>query len=254
MPSEPLDAVEARIFGTLVEKELTTPEGYPLSLNALQNGCNQKSNREPVSNLDEQSIREALLRLRLHRLVREVTQAGARVVKYAHDGAATLALQPPALAIVAELLLRGPQMPGELRTRASRMAPMDTQADLDALLATLGQRGFVERLAPEPGSRAPRWRQTLAPGLHGAGPAAGAGTPAAAGPATGAGPAVRGIGQTPAAPTPVAQTSGAAPLPAAAASLAPRGGDAPQIAEILRRVADLERRVAGLESAARDGT
>jgi hypothetical protein len=158
-----LSADEARVIGALMEKQVTTPDQYPLSLNAATNGANQKSNRDPVLALDEDQVAEGLHRLEQKYLVRKVF---SRVERYLHNGRETLSLETPQLAIVAELLMRGPQMPGELRTRASRMSPIDSQEHLHQLLQPLLEGGFIERLPPSPGARAERYVQLLSPGLH----------------------------------------------------------------------------------------
>lgn len=163
---EPLHKVEARVLGVLIEKQTTTPDSYPLSLNSLVTGCNQKSNRDPVTEFDERSVTDALRDLQLNRLATENHTSGARVVKYAHNAGARLELEPPALAVIAELMLRGPQTPGDLRARASRMAPLPDLPTLERVLGQLESRGMVVRIAPAPGSRAPRWAQTLSPNLH----------------------------------------------------------------------------------------
>jgi uncharacterized protein YceH (UPF0502 family) len=162
-PDIRLDPYEARLFGVLIEKQLTTPDQYPLSLNAAINAANQKSNRDPVLSLEEDEVAEALNRLELKYLVRKVY---SRVERYRHNGKENLNLDMPELAILAELLMRGPQMPGELRTRVSRMSPIDSQEQLLKSLAVLIERGFVERLDPTPGARAERYVQLLSPGLH----------------------------------------------------------------------------------------
>src|SRR5580658_3202735 len=121
--SEPmrLTAAEARALGALMEKETTTPEYYPLSLNALLNACNQKSNREPVVHFDEETVERALYTLREKGLALNITGAGSRVVKYGHRLSEKLNLGRRELALLCELMLRGPQTLGELRTRAERM-------------------------------------------------------------------------------------------------------------------------------------
>lgn len=154
--TEPLDAVEERVLGVLVEKEFTTPEGYPLSLNALISGCNQKSNRHPMASYTEQTVHEALLRLRMHRIVREMRTAGARVEKFAHSAREVLEVDDQELAVLAELLLRGDQTHGELRGRVKRMSPIDSLAALAMLLSKLEERAMVRSLPPLPGSRAGR--------------------------------------------------------------------------------------------------
>jgi uncharacterized protein YceH (UPF0502 family) len=163
MPLEiALDPVEARLLGVLIEKELTTPDQYPLSLNALAVGSNQKSNRDPVLELSESDVRAGLERLRRHALVGVSHASGARVEKYRHAAADVLALERPELAVLAELLLRGAQMPGELRGRASRMSPIETLADLERILEGLRSKGLVIRLDPKPGSRSVSWDQLIA--------------------------------------------------------------------------------------------
>jgi uncharacterized protein YceH (UPF0502 family) len=161
-----LDPVEARVFGVLVEKALTTPEQYPLTLNALTNGANQKSNRHPVLSLDEVQVEAAVQRLEKKYMARTVFPMNSRVEKYVHNGKDALGLDAGPLSIVAELLLRGPQSPGELRTHASRMVPIESLEQLSAVLAALIDRGLVRRLPPAPGSRAERYVQLLSPDLH----------------------------------------------------------------------------------------
>ncbi len=159
-----LEASEARVLGVLIEKELTTPDGYPLSLNALQAGCNQKSNRNPVVDMSEGLVFSAAERLRMLQLAGAVHPAGSRVEKFRHNARETLAASDAELALLAELCLRGAQTHGELRTRASRMAPIETSAQLEAFLSGLAARGLVTELPPEPGSRARRVATTLVAG------------------------------------------------------------------------------------------
>jgi uncharacterized protein YceH (UPF0502 family) len=135
-----LTALEGRILGALVEKEITTPEYYPLTLNGLVAACNQKNNRDPVMQLSADEISKGLDSLQYaHKLVGTYTGAGSRVVKYTHRLIETLGVDTPELAILCELMLRGPQTPGELRGRASRMhafaSPAEVKAVLDALAA-----------------------------------------------------------------------------------------------------------------------
>lgn len=128
-----LNDIEVRVLGCLIEKELTTPEYYPLSLNSLTTACNQKSNRDPVMALEESDVVRALDSLKFKRFARLAGDSG-RVSKYRHSLAESLRLDPPALAVIAELLLRGPQTVGELRTRGERMS---TFADLAAVEVVL---------------------------------------------------------------------------------------------------------------------
>jgi len=161
-----LDRIEARVFGVLIEKALTTPDQYPLTLNAATNGCNQKSNRDPVLALDEMDVDAALRRLEQKYLARRVFPGNSRVEKFVHNGKDALGLDAPALAVVAELLMRGPQTPGDLRARAGRMTSIESIEQLATVLAGLIDRGYVQRLPPAPGSRAERYAQLLSPELH----------------------------------------------------------------------------------------
>lgn len=159
-----LDPLEARVIGCLIEKEGTTPEHYPLSLNALTNACNQKSNRDPVLDLDEAAVQQAVDQLVRKYLVSEQTGYGSRVAKYQHRFCnteyGTLKFSPQELGIVCELLLRGPQTPGELRSRASRLCPLKDVTEVEAALDSLARREdgpFVVRLPREPGKRESRY-------------------------------------------------------------------------------------------------
>ncbi len=159
-----LSPLEARVIGCLIEKQITTPDQYPLSLNALVAACNQKSNRHPIMDLDEATVQDTLDQLSRRHLVIEKSGFGSRVPKYQHRFCntefGTFKLTPPELAIVCELLVRGPQTAGELRTRASRMAPFSDVAQVEAALEGLRTREdgpFVARLAREPGRRDSRY-------------------------------------------------------------------------------------------------
>jgi uncharacterized protein len=159
-----LTALEARVIGCLIEKAITTPDQYPLSLNALVNACNQKSNRDPVMELREADVQHTVDALSRKHLVMEKSGFGSRVPKYQHRFCntefGTLKLDPQELAIVCELLVRGPQTPGELRTRASRLAQISDASEVDAALTRLRDRAdgpFVVQLAREPNRRDSRW-------------------------------------------------------------------------------------------------
>jgi uncharacterized protein YceH (UPF0502 family) len=159
-----LSPMEARVIGCLIEKQITTPDQYPLSLNALVNACNQKSNRDPLMDVDEAAVQSTLDSLSKQHFVIEKSGFGSRVPKYQHRFCnteyGTLKLSPQELAIVCELLVRGPQTPGELRTRASRMAPISDGAEAETLLEGLRTREdgpFVARLPREPGRRDSRY-------------------------------------------------------------------------------------------------
>lgn len=161
-----LDPHEARLFGVLIEKALTTPDQYPLSINAALNGANQKSNRDPVLSLEEHEVAGALMRLEKKYLARKVFPGNSRVEKYVHNAKDSLNLGGASVAIMAELLLRGPQTVGELRGRAGRMVELESLAVVETTLAELIDRGFVQRLDPTPGSRAERYVQLISPDLH----------------------------------------------------------------------------------------
>ena len=158
---------EARVLGVLIEKELTTPDQYPLSLNALGNGCNQKSNRDPVEDFLEAEILVALQGLTMKGLAGRVTGAGSRVEKYRHNARETLRLDVPETAVLAELLMRGPQTQGELRARVNRMSKLADLDELRGLLESLQAKGYAAAIGPGHGSRAGRFAQRLSPGLHG---------------------------------------------------------------------------------------
>ncbi len=155
---------EARVLGVLIEKAATVPETYPLSLNGLVVGCNQKSNRDPVTAWDEDTVFDAAESLREKGLVTRVDQAGARVHKYRHEAQAKLSLRAAEQAIIAELLLRGPQTMGELRQRCDRMAPgaFDAPEALRGHLTALASRE-TPLVRETPAGRAPRWMQLLCP-------------------------------------------------------------------------------------------
>jgi uncharacterized protein YceH (UPF0502 family) len=159
-----LAPLEARVIGCLIEKEITTPEQYPLSLNALTNACNQKSNRDPVLELDESTVQQTVDQLVKRYLVSEHGGFGSRVAKYQHRFCnteyGTLKFSPQELGIVCELLLRGPQTPGELRGRASRLCPLKDVTEVEAALDSLARREdgpYVKRLPREPGKRESRF-------------------------------------------------------------------------------------------------
>lgn len=156
----PISAVEARILGALVEKELTTPEYYPLTLNSLTNACNQKSNRDPVMQLDEETVVRGLDKLRMKGFAR-LSGEGGRVPKYCHCLGEKLA--PPELAVLAELLLRGPQTLGELRTRSDRMSAFADTAAVEEVLAELQkyELQLVTLLPRQPGQKEQRYAHLL---------------------------------------------------------------------------------------------
>jgi uncharacterized protein len=163
-----LTSLEARIVGCLIEKSLTTPDQYPLSLNALTNACNQKSNRDPIMELDERSVQNVLDTLVRKHLVLDRSGFGSRVPKYQHrfcnTGFGTLEFTPIETAVLCELLLRGPQTPGELRTRAARLAELKEVSEVETALSNLAARvegPFVVRLPREPNRRDARYAHLL---------------------------------------------------------------------------------------------
>lgn len=164
----PLTPNECRVLGVLVEKAQTTPAQYPLTLNALVAGCNQKNNRDPVTELSEDDVLEALDGLRAKGLAREVDMAGSRVPKYRHVAREGLSVDTNQLVVLTELLLRGPQTVGEIRSRAGRMHPLESVEVVENILDSLITREFplVKRLSPLPGTRAERFQQMLCPALH----------------------------------------------------------------------------------------
>ena len=158
-----LNDLDVRVLGSLVEKELTTPEYYPLSLNSLTNACNQKSNRDPVLTLEDADVVRALDSLRFKHLAL-LSAEGGRVPKYRHALVEKLRLSPAELAILAELLLRGPQTIGELRTRAERMHNFSDLAAVEATLEELSARTppLVNKLPRQPGRKEPRYAHLFA--------------------------------------------------------------------------------------------
>lgn len=174
-----LTPYEIRVIAALIEKEITTPDQYPLSLNALTSACNQKSNRDPVLNLSEQTVQETLDGLARKYLVSPQSGYGSRVTKYKHRFCNTefgdLKLSPQDLGILCELMLRGPQTPGELRIHAERLCPLGDVEEAEHTLAALMAREepLVARLPREPGKREHRYAHLLGD----AAPAAPAATP-----------------------------------------------------------------------------
>jgi uncharacterized protein YceH (UPF0502 family) len=155
------DPVELRVLGCLIEKQRTTPDQYPLSLNSLRLAANQSTNRDPVVEYDEPTIRAALDRLGNRGWTRLASGPTSRAAKFRHllDGA--LDLTPSQLALLAVLMLRGPQTVGELRTRCERLYPFPSVGDVERTLGELAGRELVERLPRRPGEREERWRQLL---------------------------------------------------------------------------------------------
>jgi uncharacterized protein YceH (UPF0502 family) len=155
------EAVELRVLGCLIEKQRTTPDQYPLSLNALRLACNQSTNRDPVVEYDESTIRSALDRLARKGWTRLASGPGSRVAKFRHLLDEALQLTPSEMAVLAVLMLRGPQTLGELRTRSERLYPFPSIDDVQRTLDGLAERELVERMARRPGQKEERYRQLL---------------------------------------------------------------------------------------------
>ncbi len=158
-----LTAPEQRVLGCLIEKRWTTPDQYPLSLNGLRLACNQSTNRDPVTDYDETTVRDAAAGLSRYGLARLASGHGSRAIKYRHLGEEGLDLGREDLAVLAVLLLRGPQTPGELKVRSDRMANMGSLGDLERVLATLVERGYARRLERRPGQKEDRFEHLLGP-------------------------------------------------------------------------------------------
>ncbi len=152
---------EQRVLGCLIEKRWTTPDQYPLSLNALRLACNQSTNRDPVTDYDEPTVREAAQRLCKYGLARLASGHGSRAIKYRHLAEEALSLGRAELALLAVLLLRGPQTPGELKGRSERMAPVGSLAEVERSLESLSERGYARRLARRPGQKEDRYEHLL---------------------------------------------------------------------------------------------
>ena len=158
-----LTETEVRVLGSLIEKDITTPEYYPLSLNALVNACNQKSNRDPVMQLHEDAVRDALSGLQERRLAGPAGGADSRVPKYEHRLQEVFNFTRPEITVLCVLLLRGPQTPGELRGRAERMHRFEALDDVQSTLQKLMQRdpALVKVLRRQPGTKEARWAHLL---------------------------------------------------------------------------------------------
>jgi len=159
-----LSAVQTRVVGALIEKEMATPDNYPLTLNALLAACNQSSNRAPVMQVDDATVQGTLDDLRTAGLTRIVYSRSNRAAKYRHVLDEALHLEPPDLAALAVLMLRGPQTASEVRSRTERLHQFDSQGELDDVLSRLAARDepLVARLERQPGQKEARWAHLLA--------------------------------------------------------------------------------------------
>src|SRR6185436_5107617 len=172
-----LSLLETRVLGVLLEKERTVPDTYPLTLNALTAGCNQKSSRDPILHATDEEVQGAIDQLKALSLVMETS--GGRVMRYAHNAGRVLNLPPQSLAILAVMMLRGPQTPGELRINTERMHRFGDLLAVQGFLDELGARpagALVRELARQPGARENRWMHLLSGEPP---PEAAAGSPAA---------------------------------------------------------------------------
>ena len=160
-----LNFEETRVLGSLIEKELTTPEYYPLTLNSLVSACNQKNNRLPKSNLEDDQVSKTIEELRIKRLVHRVDLVGSRVPKFQHNAEKELDLIKAERSLIAELLNRGPQTTGELNNRASRMFEFDGLEDVEDTLQDMMERSpsLVGKVDPRPGQKERRWFHKFGP-------------------------------------------------------------------------------------------
>jgi uncharacterized protein len=219
-----LTAPEQRVLGCLIEKRWTTPDQYPLSLNALRLACNQSTNRDPVTDYDEQTVRDAAQRLSKYGLARLASGHSSRAIKYRHLAEEALGLGREELAVLSVLLLRGAQTPGELKGRTERMARLESLEVVDRVLETLTERGYVRRIDRRPGQKEDRFMHLLG-GDHDAAPP----------------PPFPGAALTPAAaPTPTAAPT-PAPAPSTPAAVSSDGS-------LQRRIDALEAEVASLRA------
>ena len=225
MHFDELTPPEQRVLGCLIEKRWTTPDQYPLSLNALRLACNQSTNRDPVTAYDEATVRQAADRLTKYGLARLASGHSSRATKYRHLAEEALGLGREELALLAVLLLRGPQTPGELKGRSDRMASIESLSEVERVLSVLADRGYVRRLGRRPGQKEDRFEQLL--GGVGATP---------------------GSGEAVGAPAPVSPVAPAYPAPAPAAPAHPAPAPAPTAATRTAADGDLEARVRALEA------
>ena len=249
-----LTAPEQRVLGCLIEKRWTTPDQYPLSLNALRLACNQSTNRDPVTDYDEHTVRDAAQRLSKYGLARLASGHSSRAIKYRHLAEEALGLGRDELAVLCVLLLRGPQTPGELKGRSERMAQFDSLGALEAVLDALAQRGYVRRIGRRPGQKEDRFAHLF--GGDGAAGSDGAGHAVVAQPAavplaavSPAAPAVAPAGLPPTAPSPA--TGGVpatATVPTVAAARPSVSADGHEDGALERRISALETEVATLRA------
>jgi uncharacterized protein YceH (UPF0502 family) len=162
-----LTPIEARVLGSLIEKSLTTPDGYPLSINSLRMACNQSTNRDPIVQFDDTTVETALEGLRAKQLARRLKNPGERVIKHKHVAPEAFEVDPASLSILCVLMLRGPQTPGELKQRTERLHSFEDLGAIEATLDSLAQRAMVTRLERRPGQKESRWRELLTIAVEG---------------------------------------------------------------------------------------
>jgi uncharacterized protein len=221
------DAVEIRVVAALVEKQRTTPDQYPLTLNSLRLACNQSTNRDPVVDYDESTIKSALERLGRRKWATLASWSTARSVKHKHLLDQALGLEDPQLALMTVLMLRGAQTPGELRQRTERIYRFDAADELDRTLSELIERELVMALPRQPGERGQRYAHRLSEAEYASAP-----------PATEAADATEAAAPAEPPPAAPAEPSPAAPAPASASAPADEG--------LAARLARLEGEVAAL--------
>jgi len=239
-----LTAPEQRVLGCLIEKRWTTPDAYPLSLNALRLACNQSTNRDPVTDYDERTVRDAAQRLCRYGLARLASYHASRSIKYRHLAEEALGLDREELAVLSVLLLRGRQTPGELKARSERMAKLGSLDDVERVLGVLADRGYGRRLERRPGQKEDRFEQLLG-GADAPEPAE---SPSLDGPHQFAGP-VTLAGPPPAHDQPLWESPPASQPTARATASTPQPAQPSDDLDLIKRVAALEADVASLRAA-----
>ena len=240
------DAVEIRVLGCLIEKQRTTPDAYPLTLNSLRLACNQSTNRDPVVDYDESAIRGALERLGRRKWTTLASWSNRRAMKYRHTLDSAVGLSDAELALLCVLMLRGPQTPGELKQRSERMHPFAGLEELEDTVRGLIERNLVAGLPRRPGQREGRYAQLLG-GAAAEESEVEAGGPPSAGTAA-AEPALRHAADEAAAAVAAEPAPPASPERPTPAAPAPPSAPAPAAAGLERRVARLEEELASLRA------
>ncbi len=236
------DAVEIRALGCLLEKQRTTPDAYPLTLNGLRLACNQATNRDPVVSYEETEIRDAMQRLGRRGWARLASGHTTRAIKYRHLLDEALGVGPDELALLCVLMLRGPQTPGELKQRSERLHPFADLAAVQATLDRLAARELAGSLGRRPGQKEERWSQRLGGDAEAAAAAPAAVAPAAAAPAASEPASPSPIPPSPASPSPASSPHSPSPAPADSASpspAAPSAADSDRLAQLEEEVAAL---------------